>query len=275
MLALLFFFTFGSRALSASGLFGLLGLVVFLRVGVVIGAGFTILAVKTEHVEVFVETKVVLESLWDKKVVEILDNLLDFIDLITAIVLFLAVALSFNWHLSLLEGVEERLSINSLDDSSSLAGLLVLLLLLDLLLGRVLALEPLDGGSLDALDLVLGLILESHRKSLGLEEVVVGIEYHLQGKLHVLGLGVLLSFGLDVLEVLHNWLILLFHLVPNETVGLHGAQPEVGNALLALKIADVGRDLLFLFNLSLDGLRLHNSGNLLLKLLVRLIKSWD
>ena len=51
-----------------------------------------------------------------------------------------------------LEDVEERLSVDSLHDSSGLTCLLMLLLLFDLLLGRILTFEPVDLTTLDLFD---------------------------------------------------------------------------------------------------------------------------
>jgi hypothetical protein len=59
------------------------------------------------------------------------------------------------WSSSIVEDIEEAFSFNSLDNSSGLVGLLVLLLLLDLLLGGVLAFVPLDGSTFNLLNIVL------------------------------------------------------------------------------------------------------------------------
>jgi len=55
----------------------------------------------------------------------------------------------------------------------------VLLLLLDLLLGWVLALKPLDFSTLDLLDLVFRFVFHAALENLWLEEVVFFGEHHL------------------------------------------------------------------------------------------------
>ena len=116
-----------------------------------------------------------------------------------------------------------------------------------LLLSWVFTLHPLNMGTLDLLDLVLSLIFKAAAKSGGLEEVVVLGEYHSECQNHVLGNLVLGGTGLDVEESLHNLLILFLDLVPDESVCLHGSDPEIWHSLFALEIGDVSGNLFLLF----------------------------
>ena len=177
--------------LSVSGgiivIFALLFLAIFIGV-VVVRATLTAFSIHTKHVKIFVETKEELKSFGKEKIVEVFNDLLDLIHLVPAVILLLAVALTFLGLFSGLEDVEERVGINSLDNCSGLASLLMLLLLLDLLLGWVFSFQPLDVCSSNALQTVLSLVLKNNFKGIRLEEVILSIESHRQGELHVLGL---------------------------------------------------------------------------------------
>jgi len=72
-------------------------------------------------------------------------------------------------------------------------------------------------------------------------------------------------------QVLHDLLVFLFHLIPDEPVGLHRSDPKVWDALLSLQVADICRCLVLFLIFWVLG-RLHNGSDLLLKLLVGLIE---
>jgi len=111
LFALLFLaFTSGSSAtlLFLLILFVLRGFI-SLRVGVIIVIliiTFSIF-VKAEHIEVLVHTKVILESVWNKEIMEIFDGLLDLVDLVSDVVFLLRVGFVLLRSFAILEDVEE------------------------------------------------------------------------------------------------------------------------------------------------------------------------
>ena len=110
----------------------------------------------SEHV--IIEVKIVLESIGNEYIVHILSQVQGHANLFTELILFLFVEVSFLGGHSVSEHVEERLSLDSLDDCASLVGLLMLLLLLDLLLGGILRfIGPGDGSTLNSLNLILSI----------------------------------------------------------------------------------------------------------------------
>ena len=89
----------------------------------------------SEHV--VIEVKIILESIWHEHIVHILSQVHSHIDLVAELVLFFLIKVAFLRGNAASEHVEKGLGFDSLDDSTGLVGLLVLLLLLDLLLGWV------------------------------------------------------------------------------------------------------------------------------------------
>jgi len=63
--------------------------------------------VKAEHIEVLVHTKVILESIWNKEIMEIFYGLLDLVDLVSDVVLLLGVGFVLLRSFTILEDVEE------------------------------------------------------------------------------------------------------------------------------------------------------------------------
>jgi hypothetical protein len=148
--------------ISCSSLYGffliLLPFVSILIVILIISA-FLIFSIHSEHVEVLVKAKIVLKSIGDKEIVEILNDLLNLINLVLDFVLFLTLSFTLLLSLLILEDIEKRLSINSLYNSPGLSSFLVFLLLLDFFLSGVFALNPLNLSASDFLHFVLNLIL--------------------------------------------------------------------------------------------------------------------
>lgn len=129
------------------------------------------------------------------------------------------------WHGDGLEEVEEALLIDGLGDGLAGLSLLCLLLLLDLLLGHVLAVLPLDLGALALLDDVLA----GHHEcllELSVLEVVVLLEC--EGQVEAVADGV--QVALDVLKVHQDRPVLLLDESGDAAVVQHGAHPEPGHS---------------------------------------------
>jgi len=109
----------------------------------------------TEHV--VIQVKVVLECIRNEHIVNILSEVHGDIDLVTELVLFLFLHIgAFLGGHAVSEDVEEGLGLDGLHNGPRLIGLLVLLLLLDLLLGRVLSLVgPRYRGTHNTLNLII------------------------------------------------------------------------------------------------------------------------
>jgi len=95
--ALLFLVLFALRSIFS------LGIAIFIIILTVAVSVF----VKAEHIEVLVHTKVILESIWNKEIMEIFYGLLDLVDLVSNIVFLLRVGFVLLWGLAILEDVEE------------------------------------------------------------------------------------------------------------------------------------------------------------------------
>ena len=131
---------------------------------------------------IIVQVKIVLKGIGNENIMDVLSEVHGIVDLIAELVLF------FLFHVgaffggdAVIEDVEEAVSLDGLNDGPGLVGLLVLLLLLDLLLGRVLGLiGPRDGGANNALDLVVrvGTVDDLDGENL-LSEVLILVEVEL------------------------------------------------------------------------------------------------
>lgn len=96
--ALLFLVLFARRSIVSLGIIAIFIILLTVAVSVF---------VKAEHIEVLVHTKVILESIWNKEIMEIFDGLLDLVDLVSDIVLLLRVGFVLLRSLAILEDVEE------------------------------------------------------------------------------------------------------------------------------------------------------------------------
>lgn len=96
--ALLFLVLFARRSIV------LLGITIFIIFPLTVAVS---VFVKAEHVEVLVHTKVILESIWNKEIMEIFYGLLDLVDLVSDVVLLLRVGFVLLRSFAILEDVEE------------------------------------------------------------------------------------------------------------------------------------------------------------------------
>lgn len=184
------------------------------------------------------DLKVVLKSQRDKLVlefvahVEIVVHLLGNVLLSTFLVVFFFLGrlfLSFSefllvGHDNSLEEVEETLLLDDLGDGLSWLALLCLLLLLDLLLGHILAIDPIDLSALALLNDVLSCQNEALLKLSVLEVLVL---FKREDEVEAVASGV--ELALDVLKVSEEGSILLLDQACNTTVVKHGAHPEPWN----------------------------------------------
>ena len=137
------------------------GALLLLLVAFIIGVVLVLVGVLVLHVlateHVVLQVEVVLECIGYEHVVDVLSEVHGHVDLVTELVLLflLHVRVLLGGH-AVSEDIEEGLGLDGLDDGPGLIGLLVLLLLLDLLLGRVLRLvRPGDRSPHNALNLVV------------------------------------------------------------------------------------------------------------------------
>lgn len=121
------------------------------------------------------------------------------------------------------EEVEEGISVDNLIDDSGLAGLFVLLFLLDLLFCEVFALLPLDDGAL-AFDWGVVLQDELLLQLFVLEEGVLR-----EGEHDLEVVGALLVHDVDVVQVFQGLVVVLGDLFLQDVAVLHGLQPVLGD----------------------------------------------
>jgi hypothetical protein len=223
---------------------------------------------KAHHIEVLVQAKVMLEAVGHEQVVEILNDLLDLVQPVAQGRLVVAVHVVRVGQFSRAEDVEERFGLEDLIHCSDLAGLLVLLLLLDFFLCRV-NLLPGNFCAFDFLDLVLRFIDELAGQHGGLEELLIFLEVHYEGE----RCSLLLVFALhyfDMLQGVKYRLILLLDIVPEQLVRFNCAQPEIRNTINILQIRGVDRLLFVVVFFSGD-----NSGNFLAQIVVDYFKLFN
>ena len=148
----------------------------------VILAVLVLAALAAEHI--VIEVQVVLEGIRHQHVVHVLSQVHSHVDLVAELVFFLFIEIALLGCNTVGEHVEEGVGLDGLDDGACLIGLLVLLLLLDLLLGRVLRLvRPRNRRPLDPLHLVLRVRLVHNSKGKHfLGEVLVLAEVELDGE---------------------------------------------------------------------------------------------
>lgn len=204
------------------------------------------------------DLQVVLESQGDELILELGTHIVVVVHKLTGVLLrafaFLVVilrgllGLAFGelllvGHLDGLEEVEERFLVDGLGDGLAWLALLCLLLLLDLLLGYVLAVLPLDLGAVALLDDVLS----GHHEALlqlGVLEIVVLLE----GEDQVEAVAGGVQLALNVLQVHEDGAILLLDQAGDAAMVEHGAHPEPwdteGGVLDVLDIAGGDLDLL-------------------------------
>jgi len=148
------------------------------------------------------------------------------------------------WLFLALEEVEERVAGDRLHDDSLLTSLLVLLRLLYLLLGRILALFPLDDGALN-LDSLVSVIVHNGSEAQGsVGEKLVLAELHGHGKL---GGRQLDLAAVKFRHVLKDRLVLLSDDGLEHSVVLDGLGPVIGDTGLFLKVLDICGFVGFLF----------------------------
>ena len=260
--------------LAAGLLFAALGLLVFIVVAVRVAALLAWLAaVALVIVAVIIiaavlvifldDLKIVLEGQGDELVLELGAHVVVIVHLLTNILLLvltvfiliflglLLLGLTFGElflvrHNNGLEEVEETLLLDSLGDCLSWLALLCLLLLLDLLLGNILAVFPFD---LSALALLNDVLLSHHEAllQLGVLEVVVLLKS--EDEIEAVASGVKVTG--DLLKMHENRSVFLLNKASNATVVEHGTHPEPwnteGSVLDVLDIAGVDLNFLVVF----------------------------
>jgi len=113
------------------------------------------------------EVEIVLESLNVVQIIEIhgdLHRLFNSFDFLIQLLIFLfIVSISLGFRaLARLKGIEEGFGSDRLDDLSGFAGLLVLLLLLDLFLGEILSIFPVDEAAFSFFNFLILVLLKGH-----------------------------------------------------------------------------------------------------------------
>jgi hypothetical protein len=145
-------------------------------------------------------------------------------------------------HCDSLEEVEEALLVDNLGDGLARLSLLCLLLLLDLLLGHILAIFPLDLGALALLNDVLA----SHHEAL-LQRRILKVIVLLKGEGQVEAVAGRVEVARDVLQVHQDWAVLLLDQAGDAPVVEHGAHPEPwhpeGRVLNVLYVASIDLNL--------------------------------
>lgn len=149
-------------------------------------------------------------------------------------------------HLDGLEEVEETFLVDSLGDGLAGLTLLCLLLLLDLLLGHVLAVLPLDLSAVALFDDVLS----GHDEAL-LELSVLEVVVLLESEEEVEAVASCVELALNVLQMHEDGAILLLDQAGDATMVEHGAHPEPwdteGGVLDVLDITGGDLNLLVVF----------------------------
>ncbi len=261
--------------LAAGLLFAALGLLVFIVVAVRVAAllawlaavALVIVAVIIIAAAVLVvfldDLKIVLEGQGDELVLELGAHVVVIVHLLTNILLlvltvFILIFLGLLLlgltlgelflvrHNNGLEEVEETLLLDSLGDGLSWLALLCLLLLLDLLLGNILAVFPFD---LSALALLNDVLLSHYEAllQLGVLEVVVLLKS--EDEIEAVASGVKVTG--DLLKMHENRSVFLLNQASDATVVEHGTHPEPwnteGSVLDVLDIAGVDLNFLVVF----------------------------
>lgn len=248
LLLALFFTFFASLAGSTTwgtSLFVALGLITIL---VIIAVVAVTLGTAHKAVKLRTEAQVELESVDGVQIVQVVGNVVGLLELLHDLVVvgvdvLIVTIMDVLGLLLALEQVEEGVAGDRFNNDTLLARLLVLLSLLDLLLGGILTLLPLDDGAFN-LNSLVGIVVGegSERDALVGEEIVLA-KGHSDSQL---GSGDLLLGGVKLLEVIKNWRVLLGDDGLEHSVVLDGNGPEVGYTRLGFKVVDIGDLVVFL-----------------------------